>query len=272
MPNTRLETPAAGRRLRGQGRQPLWQRPEQVSVIVLPLVVDGIRQRRRLEKLFAAMHSIRRALQREVRKQTERVSALCSAPAGPTTLRNTSLAADNGSAQSAGRRPGLTSARSSSPAEAAWLMSGVSHANPIAHDALSKGYRRTRGRYAEAAAKTRSQRTHACPACGLGGNRDLVSATFAAFTILDDPGDPTTARVDYDLARRAQRAFGQRLKAAVAESTVLRSLGATAVGHRPLARREACLCSAEYRSLCRADLGWEHGLKSGKPRAQPGLP
>ena len=68
-PNTRPETPAAGRRLRGQGQQPLWQRPEQVSVILLPLVVDGIRQRRRLEKLFAAMHSIRPALQREVRKR-----------------------------------------------------------------------------------------------------------------------------------------------------------------------------------------------------------
>ena len=69
VPNTGPEIPAAGRRLRGQGRQPLWQRPEQVSVIVLPLMVDGIRQRRRLEKLFAAMHSIRRALQREVGKR-----------------------------------------------------------------------------------------------------------------------------------------------------------------------------------------------------------
>ncbi|HET6346782.1 MAG TPA: zinc ribbon domain-containing protein, partial [Myxococcota bacterium] len=65
--------------------------------------------------------------------------------------------------------------------------------------------------------KALSQRIHACPACGLTGDRDLVSAALAAFTTLDDPGDPTTARVDYDLARRTQCAFGQRLKAAVAE-------------------------------------------------------
>ena len=66
--------------------------------------------------------------------------------------------------------------------------------------------------------KTLGQRTHACPACGLTGDRDLVSAALAAFTTLDDPDNPTSARVDDDLARRAQRAFGQRLQAAVAES------------------------------------------------------
>src|SRR5215470_20139031 len=68
-PNTHPEPPAAGGPLRGRGQQSPWQRPKQVSVIVLPLMVEGIRQRRRLEKLFAAMHSVRRALQREVRKQ-----------------------------------------------------------------------------------------------------------------------------------------------------------------------------------------------------------
>src|SRR5262249_30082101 len=46
-----------------------WQRPEQVSVIPLTLVVAGDRQRRRLQQLFAAMHSIKRALQRDVRKR-----------------------------------------------------------------------------------------------------------------------------------------------------------------------------------------------------------
>ena len=54
-------TPAASRRFRGPGKQPLWQRPEQVSVIVLALVINGDRERRRLERLFAAMHSIKRA-------------------------------------------------------------------------------------------------------------------------------------------------------------------------------------------------------------------
>jgi hypothetical protein len=73
--------------------------------------------------------------------------------------------------------------------------------------------------------KALGDRMHTCPACGLTGDRDLVSAALAAFTSLDDPGDPSTARVDDDLARRAQCAFGRRLKAAVAESTVLRPLG-----------------------------------------------
>jgi hypothetical protein len=81
------------------------------------------------------------------------------------------------------------------------------------------------------------RRIHACPACGLTGDRDLVSAALAAFTTLDDPSDPTTARVDHDLARRAQCAFGQRLKAAVAESTVLRPLGVTAARQTPQVER-----------------------------------
>jgi hypothetical protein len=70
--------------------------------------------------------------------------------------------------------------------------------------------------------KSLGQRTHRCPDCGLSGDRDLVSAALAAFTTLDDAGLPGSARVDYDHARRALSAFGQRLKAAVAESTVLR--------------------------------------------------
>ena len=82
-------------------------------------------------------------------------------------------------------------------------------------------------------AKTLAQRTHSCPHCGLTGDRDLVSAALAAFTTLQDPGLPASARVDYDHARRAQRAFGQRLQAAVAGSTVLRSIGA-ATAARPL--------------------------------------
>src|SRR5215470_18814938 len=55
------------RRFRGPGVGPLWRRPEAVSVIVLPLVVVGSRDRRRLELLFAAMHSLKRALQHDVR-------------------------------------------------------------------------------------------------------------------------------------------------------------------------------------------------------------
>jgi hypothetical protein len=80
-------------------------------------------------------------------------------------------------------------------------------------------------------AKTLAQRTHSCPHCGLTGDRDLISAALAAFVTLHDPGLP--ARVDYDHARRALRAFGQRLQAAVAGSTVLRSTRA-ATAARPL--------------------------------------
>src|SRR2546430_9849042 len=90
--------------------------------------------------------------------------------------------------------------------------------------------------------KTLGQRTHTCPECGLSGDRDLVSATLAAFTEVDDYRDPASARVDYEHARRARRAYGQRLQAAVAESTVLRSeTGATAarLEHRGRRRRAA---------------------------------
>ena len=61
-------TPAGGpRRFRGPGTQRLWQRPEEVGVIVLPLLVEGDRERWRLEQLFGAMHSLKRALQRDAR-------------------------------------------------------------------------------------------------------------------------------------------------------------------------------------------------------------
>src|SRR6266700_4643249 len=69
--------PGERRRSRGPGKQPRWQRGEEMSVIVLPLVVEDDRERRRLEKLFGAMHAIKRALQREVR---ERLRAYWAAP------------------------------------------------------------------------------------------------------------------------------------------------------------------------------------------------
>jgi hypothetical protein len=48
--------------------------------------------------------------------------------------------------------------------------------------------------------KTLAERTHDCPACGLHGDRDIVSATLAACVTVTDPDDPRTARVDYRLA------------------------------------------------------------------------
>ena len=85
--------------------------------------------------------------------------------------------------------------------------------------------------------KALGQRVHACPSCGLTGDRDLVSAALAAFTVVDDPGVPASARVDYQRARLARGAYGQRLQAAVAESTVLRPQGATAARQTPQATR-----------------------------------
>jgi len=63
------KAPDVARPFRGQGTQPLWQRPNEVSVIVLPLVAPGDPERRRLEKLFGAMHSLKRALRRDVRSR-----------------------------------------------------------------------------------------------------------------------------------------------------------------------------------------------------------
>jgi hypothetical protein len=92
--------------------------------------------------------------------------------------------------------------------------------------------------------KTLSQRTHACPQCGLRGDRDLVSAALAAFTTLERPGQPSSASVDYEHARRALGAPDQRLQAAVAESTAQRPMAGAAAARptRASARRNAGHC------------------------------
>ncbi|MFI1333809.1 transposase [Streptomyces sp. NPDC020845] len=75
--------------------------------------------------------------------------------------------------------------------------------------------------------KSLRQRTHDCdPAeggCGLRGDRDLVSASPAAFTTLADPDDPTTARLDHTRARTAQILFAEGLQEALSESTAPKS-------------------------------------------------
>jgi hypothetical protein len=63
---TEAAAPAPERRFRGTGKHQLWKRPEEVSVIVLPLSVPGAQEARRLEKLFAAMFTLKRALQHEI--------------------------------------------------------------------------------------------------------------------------------------------------------------------------------------------------------------
>jgi len=51
-------------------------------------------------------------------------------------------------------------------------------------------------------AKRLADRVHACPACGLQGDRDAVSAVLAAFVIVERDV-PASARVDYDASAGA---------------------------------------------------------------------
>ncbi|MGW3563191.1 zinc ribbon domain-containing protein [Streptomyces sp. NPDC000941] len=67
--------------------------------------------------------------------------------------------------------------------------------------------------------KTLRDREHKCIACGLVGERDLVSAALAAFVDLADPDDPKTARLDSARSRNAQIIFDQGLEEALREST-----------------------------------------------------
>ncbi|MFO0584144.1 MAG: hypothetical protein U0229_17865 [Anaeromyxobacter sp.] len=52
--------------------------------------------------------------------------------------------------------------------------------------------------------KTLADRVHRCPLCGLEGDRDAVSAVLATFVVLDRPGEPGSARVDYAAANVAR--------------------------------------------------------------------
>ena len=50
-------------------------------------------------------------------------------------------------------------------------------------------------------AKSLAERTHACPTCGLRGDRDAVSATLAACVVVGERGRPASATLDLALAR-----------------------------------------------------------------------
>jgi hypothetical protein len=63
--------------------------------------------------------------------------------------------------------------------------------------------------------KTLADRVHDCPACGLAGDRDFVSALLAALVQLTDPDDPATARLDTTLARHTQILFAPGLQEAL---------------------------------------------------------
>ncbi|KAF0168779.1 MAG: transposase family protein, partial [Caulobacteraceae bacterium] len=52
-------------------------------------------------------------------------------------------------------------------------------------------------------AKRLADRTHVCPSCRLRGDRDAIAAVLASFIVFDKPGEPSSARVDYDAADQA---------------------------------------------------------------------
>jgi hypothetical protein len=98
-------------------------------------------------------------------------------------------------------------------------------------------------------AKSLRDRVHVCPECGLIGDRDKVASALGAFTVLEDPSDPSTARVDYASARHAMGVFGRGLQEALSESTAtppLRAFGSGRRGSPPArwasARRSAGEC------------------------------
>lgn len=51
--------------------------------------------------------------------------------------------------------------------------------------------------------KRLADRTHDCARCQLRGDRDEVAAVLASFVVIERPGDPSSARVDYGAAEAA---------------------------------------------------------------------
>ncbi|TMR90912.1 hypothetical protein [Nonomuraea basaltis] len=78
-PGSGSRSEPGGRRFRGKNKKPAWRRdPDQpVSVIRLALCADDPAVRARLEQLFSASWSLKRALQRDAR---DRVDAYWAAP------------------------------------------------------------------------------------------------------------------------------------------------------------------------------------------------
>ncbi|MEV0184513.1 hypothetical protein AB0I54_35280 [Streptomyces sp. NPDC050625] len=64
-------------------------------------------------------------------------------------------------------------------------------------------------------AKTLADRIHACTSCGFIGDRDKVSAALNAHVRLNDPDDPSTARLDIVQARHTQVLFEPALQEAL---------------------------------------------------------
>jgi hypothetical protein len=59
--------------------------------------------------------------------------------------------------------------------------------------------------------KRLADRVHCCSACRLQGDRDAVAATLASFVVFTEPGEPSSARVDYAAATDALPAIRRAL-------------------------------------------------------------
>ena len=59
--------------------------------------------------------------------------------------------------------------------------------------------------------KPLAERVHRCPACRLRGDRDAVAAVLASFVVFTQPGESSSARVDYAAAADALPAIGRAL-------------------------------------------------------------
>ncbi len=91
--------------------------------------------------------------------------------------------------------------------------------------------------------KRLAERVHRCPACSLRGDRDAVAAVLASFVVFAQPGEPSSARVDYAATADALPAIWRALsnpssylggwQDTLSESTDLSAIGA-------MTAREGC--------------------------------
>jgi hypothetical protein len=114
--------------------------------------------------------------------------------------------------------------------------------------------------------KSLGQRTHACVACGLRGDRDAIAATLAACVVLAEPARATTATID--------RAMATTLLAAPHTRDVLaRTLPYSVLGRQDVPS-ESNAHSARDGSFVAGRGGhptssWWLGESLARPRAQP---
>jgi hypothetical protein len=71
----------------------------------------------------------------------------------------------------------------------------------------------------EKATKTLADRIHTCPACGLAGDRDIISAAPGAHAHLANPDDPSTARLNTVQTRHTQIVFREGLQEALSSQS-----------------------------------------------------